>query len=203
MRSRRCFRTLVISWSIAALTGTAALAASAVSLQRDGALNIAGRNVKCGSIRNVIDRRLPNLGMASPGLLTLNPGLLARYPQTVRLFVYYHECGHHHVGADELKADCWAVNRGLREGWLAKGELGQICRSFGNDSETDTHPSGRRRCASLQRCFAVAEASLAKEQRTARASSPASLPRGGAGPTLLFGPKLVRVGIQREETGLR
>ncbi|MGE5511306.1 MAG: hypothetical protein ACM31O_08665 [Bacteroidota bacterium] len=191
MRSGFLFWMPGVLCLLSAVTGTAALAASSVTVQRDGAVQIAGRSLKCGSVRNRLDPRLPNLGMAGPGVLTLNPGLLARYSETVRLFVYHHECGHHHVGGDELRADCWAVNRGLRDGWLNRGALGQICRSFGNDPETETHPSGQRRCRSLERCFAVAEAALAKQRRVAGTAPARS---AGSPPALLFGPKLVRVG---------
>jgi len=82
--------------------------------------------------------------------------LVARQPGPVGLFVYYHECGHHHVGASELGADCWAVRRGVREGWLDSAGLQQICTSFGNAPATATHPSGARRCSNLNRCFAAA-----------------------------------------------
>ena len=88
--------------------------ASPISLQRDGAVTIAGRVLRCGSVRNVLDPRLPNLGVAAPGVLVLNPGLLNRQSEIVRLFVFHHECGHHHVGASELKADCWAVTEGVK-----------------------------------------------------------------------------------------
>jgi hypothetical protein len=104
----------------------------------------------------VLDPRLPNLGVAAPGVLVLNPGLLSRHSETVRLFVFHHECGHHHVGASELKADCWAVSEGVKQGWLDRGGLAEACRSFGNAPATSTHPSGARRCANLDRCFAAA-----------------------------------------------
>ena len=117
---------------------------------------IAGRVLRCGSVRNVLDPRLPNLGVAAPGVLVLDPGLLSRHSETVRLFVFHHECGHHHVGASELKADCWAVSEGVKQGWLDRGGLAEACRSFGNAPATSTHPSGARRCANLDRCFAAA-----------------------------------------------
>jgi hypothetical protein len=79
----------------------AAQTASPVSLQRDGAVAMAGRSLRCGSVRNVLDSRLPNLGVAAPGVLIINPRLLRHESDTVRLFVFHHECGHHHVGASE------------------------------------------------------------------------------------------------------
>src|SRR5262245_48092979 len=133
-------------------------AAPPISLQPDGSLKIAARTLRCGDVRHVLDPRLLNLGISIPDakLLVINPALVARQPGTVGLFVYHHECGHHHVGASELAADCWAVRRGVREGWLDGAGLDQICKSFGNAAATATHPSGTRRCSNLNRCFAAA-----------------------------------------------
>ncbi|MFX8668596.1 hypothetical protein ABTM51_20785, partial [Acinetobacter baumannii] len=79
----------------------------------------AGRKVSCGrNIRTILDPQLPNLGIATRNLLVMNPRLLQRQPENVRLFVFHHECGHHHVGGDELGADCWAVRQGVASGWL-------------------------------------------------------------------------------------
>ncbi len=130
-----------------------------VDLQRDGKLMIAGRALRCGAARNVLDPALPNLGLAAPGVVVFNPRLLNRQSNTVRLFVFHHECGHHHVGGNEIAADCWAVKQGVRQGWLGQEGLGQICRSFGNLPATPTHPASAARCASLQQCFAGATAS--------------------------------------------
>jgi hypothetical protein len=170
-----------------------ARASPPVSLQSDGTLQIDGRTLKCGNVRNALDRRLPNLGISIPAnrLLVINPMLLARESKTVRLFVFNHECGHHHVGASELNADCWAVRRGVEEGWLDKVGLGEVCQSFRGAPATPTHPSGPRRCSNLDRCFAVAEAekTTAARQRTAAAADTA--------PRLVSGPRLVRVGTLR------
>jgi hypothetical protein len=173
-----------------------------IARQKDGTLLIAGRALRCGSNRNVLDRHLPNLGLAAPGVLVFNPRQLSRWPDTVRLFVYHHECGHHHVGGDELAADCWAVKAGVREGWLDRRGLQHVCRSFGGGPATSTHPSGARRCASLDRCFATAAASQAKEKAAAaaRAPAPAVTPAAAtdaaiAAPKLIEGPVLQRSGM--------
>jgi hypothetical protein len=128
--------------------------APSLSYQRDGRLIIAGRALRCGTMRNVLDPGLPNLGVAAPGVVVFNPHLLSRHSNTVRLFVFHHECGHHHVGKSEIGADCWAVKQGVRQGWLGPQDIKQICRSFGKSAATPTHPSSIARCASLQRCFA-------------------------------------------------
>jgi len=174
----------------ASVGGSPTRSASPVSLQRDGAVTIAGRVLRCGNVRNVLDPRLPNLGVAAPGLLVLNPGLLNRHSDNVRLFVFHHECGHHHVGGNELKADCWAVTEGVRQGWLDRGGLGEACRSFGNAPATSTHPSAARRCANLDRCFAAASAMQQRQQEKAilvSASATRSVPKLVSGPTLVRG----------------
>ncbi|HJZ32116.1 MAG TPA: hypothetical protein VKF35_13465 [Hyphomicrobiaceae bacterium] len=186
MRVERCLLPaaaglLLLGAYGAPVEAASAQAASPVSLQRDGTIAVAGRTLKCGSVRNVLDPRLPNLGIASPGVLVMNPRLLTRQPETVRLFVFHHECGHHHVGGNELKADCWAVGEGVRQGWLDRKGLTQVCRSFGDAPTTATHPSGRDRCSNLDRCFAAAT----QRQQTAAASAAAKSPKLTAGPTLV------------------
>jgi hypothetical protein len=169
--------------AIAAVTaGRFADASPAVRDTKNGTLEIAGRIVGCGHVRNVLDSRLPNLGIAIPDLrvLVINPSMLQRVPESVRLFVYHHECAHHHVGGDELRADCWAVDHGVRDGWLDNGKLTEVCRSFGNAPATPTHPSAASRCRNLQRCFA--------------ASRTKTTPAIGA-PKLRSGPTLIRSGF--------
>jgi hypothetical protein len=204
----------------------ASAVAQSVTKNADGSLMIAGRSLRCGKARNVVDANLPNLGLAAPGVLVMNPRLLARWPDIVRLFVFHHECGHHHVGASETGADCWAVKEGVRQGWLDQSGLQQICRSFGNGPATSTHPSGASRCASLQRCYAGAtstmvarkrspadgaatlakerspaagEVTLSKERERSTATGEAtSGPAGPDAPKLLNGPDLKRSGMNPE-----
>lgn len=182
-------------------------AASSISVLPNGAVEIAGRSMSCGTVRSRLDSGLQNLGISIPdrGLIVINPALLRRQPETVRLFVFTHECGHHYVGGSELGADCWAVRRGLREGWLTKDGLKQVCGSFGNAPETPTHPSAARRCSNLNRCFASEWAAIEKEQEKEKARVAAPQPAQGssegvsaagyeASPRLTSEPKLVRTG---------
>lgn len=137
-------------------------------------VTLAGHKLSCG--RNVdimIDRELPSEGGAGDTTLILNPVMLNKQPPTVRLFVFNHECGHIHVGDSELDADCYAVNHGVNEGWLDRKGLNQVCDSFEGAPETDTHPSAKRRCANLDRCFAKA---MADKELKAPAPVPAVLP---------------------------
>ena len=141
---------------------------SPIALRRNGELLIADRALRCGRVRNVLDPALPTPGSAPPGVVVLNPYLLDRQPDAVRLFVFHHECGHHNVGASELEADCWAVNEGIRQGWLDHQAIEQVCEDFGNRPASATHPSGARRCASLRQCFANATAAAARPKSAAR-----------------------------------
>jgi hypothetical protein len=124
--------------------------------------------------------------------------MLREQPDSVRLFVFHHECGHHNVGESELAADCWAVDHGVRDGWLDAKALDAVCRSFEDAPETDTHPSGKRRCRNLDKCFATAVASLTAKT-TAATGAPASPAKKMSvpPPRLVSGPTLVGTGTLR------
>jgi hypothetical protein len=195
MRSCRLSVMVAAALVLVSIGSRAALSAPSMSLKRDGSVEIAGRKFRCGPVRIMLPRRLNNLGVAGPGMIALNPLLLSRYPEIVRVFVFAHECGHHHVGASELGADCWAVRRGVREGWLDRDGLGQVCRSVSDEPASSTHPSGRRRCMNLDRCFASAVAALPKPPDAIASAGASAVARVGDGaPKLVAQPTLVRTG---------
>jgi hypothetical protein len=185
---------LVLAAFAAAWPEAAALANRASRVE---AVEVAGRRVSCPNVRTRFDESLPNLGAAAPDerLTILNPLLLGRYSKTVQLFVFHHECGHHRVGASELRADCWAVGEGVRSGWLDRNGLAQVCRSFANAPASDTHPAGRSRCANLDRCFAAAEIDVARKRQDERSQVKAAALREA--PKLVAGPRLVRTSVLR------
>ena len=195
-------RTL-IAICLAGLAASAGLPCASASAQRSAgdSIQLAGRTLTCKHVRIMTDRRLPSEGAAAPGVLILNPTMMNAQPAIVRLFVFNHECGHHNVGESELKADCWAVQQGVREGWLDTKGLGAVCRSFDDAPETPTHPSGRRRCRNLDQCFTAALASLrtAKPVITAAiAGTPSTAAyTADAPPRLVKGPTLVSTGTLR------
>lgn len=169
-------------------------------LEQDGTLKLAGRRLRCGNARNVLDAQLPSEGAAAPGVLIINPRLIARMPNTVRVFVFYHECGHHRIGASELRADSWAVERGVAEGWLDEEGLKQVCRSFGNVPATPTHPSARSRCRNLERTYARAVAAklpLPKRKPAPQVAKSVEKPA----PALVSGPQLIGTGNVAVEEG--
>jgi len=201
MRLRRVTGIIATALACAMLASHALEATSPVTLQRDGSVEIGGRTLRCGKVRSTLDPRLQNLGISIPArrLLVLNPALLQRHPHTVRLFVFYHECGHHHVGGSEFGADCWAAERGVKEGWLDKTGLAQVCKSFGNAPATPTHPSAAQRCRRLDQCFASASAAMARQAPKETSAPTAQRPVEPATgtPDLVTAPTLVRSGVAR------
>lgn len=140
-------------------------------------VTLAGRKLQCSKAEIMIDRSLPSEGGAGDDFLILNPEMLNQQPPIVRVFVFKHECGHLSVGDDELKADCFAVERGVEEGWLDRKGLAQVCQSFDGAPETANHPSAARRCRNLDQCYAKALAS--KEAAKQPPAGPAPEPAAG------------------------
>jgi hypothetical protein len=195
MRKSRALIVVALAGLAAGILAPAPLAAQGTG--RDS-IQLSGRSVRCKNVRVVTDSHLPSEGAASPGRLILNPRMLSEQPPTVRLFVFHHECGHHSVGESELGADCWAVEQGVRDGWLDAKGLTQVCQSFEDAPATPTHPSGRRRCLNLDRCFATAVAAVRAKPAPATAATPAALsvagPESAPPPRLVSGPTLVGTG---------
>lgn len=200
-------RILMLATALALPAVGTAVGAEPARILADGQLEMAGRKMSCGEVELRLDRRLPNLGAASPHeqMLWINPRLLASESPTVQLFVFHHECGHHHVGASELGSDCWAVEKGVEAGWLSDKGLSEVCDSFGGAPESSTHPSARRRCANLDRCYAAAQRNRRPVTPVQAAVKPSDAPaqargddpveprrEGGAlSSTVAMGPQLV------------
>lgn len=153
-------RTLAVSafcLFVAAVLGATVSISSAAAQQArtvaPGKLVIAGRRLRCGNVPTRLSNGAPGVGFATPGAITLNPRLLRRYPAVVRWMIYYHECGHHRVGASETAADCYAVRRAKRAGWLTAGGLRHVCDSFRSSPGGRGHLPGPTRCRLMQQCF--------------------------------------------------
>jgi hypothetical protein len=85
-------------------------------------------------------------GTAYPRFLILNPRLFVGLATSVKIWIFSHECAHQTVGKGEVKADCAAVQRGRREGWLTTAGLDQVC-------EFMKPARGDQSCALMQECF--------------------------------------------------
>ena len=118
-----------------------------------GQLVIDGTAMTCGRRPTVLDSTLDDYGAAYPGFLILNPRLIVRVPKAVKLWIYSHECGHQFRGPDEMKADCFAVQRGRRQRWLTTDGLEQICRFIRPAKGSIMHYSGPQRCQVMKQCY--------------------------------------------------
>lgn len=119
-----------------------------------GELKLDGRQQVCGQRPTVIDSQLDDYGAAYPGFLILNPRLLSKVSTPVKLWIFAHECGHQFRGPDEETADCFAVQRGRRQGWLDEAGLEEVCTFISPAKGDSMHFAGSHRCAYMRQCFA-------------------------------------------------
>jgi len=118
-----------------------------------GQLRIDGKRVICGKRPTVIDPTLDDYGAAYPTFIILNPKKLEGLPTAVKLWIYSHECAHQFRGPDEVAADCFAVQRGRRQGWLKPEGLAKVCKFIMPARGSSTHFSGVQRCEKMQQCY--------------------------------------------------
>lgn len=119
-----------------------------------GALKLDNSRVVCGHRPTVLDSTLDDYGAAYPGFLIMNPRLLAKVSMPVKLWIYSHECGHQFRGPDEETADCFAVQRGRRQGWLTPEGLEEVCQFIAPAKGDSMHLSGSYRCEYMRKCYA-------------------------------------------------
>jgi len=118
-----------------------------------GDLRLDGRKLFCGQRPTVLDNNLDDYGAAYPGFLILNPRLLGKVSTPVKMWIYAHECGHQFRGPDEETADCFAVQRGRRQGWLTPEGLEEVCRFIAPAKGDSMHFSGSHRCEIMRKCY--------------------------------------------------
>ncbi|MEO1609429.1 MAG: hypothetical protein AAFR90_08780 [Pseudomonadota bacterium] len=118
-----------------------------------GHLTLDGHRMRCGNRPTVLDAGLDDYGAAYDGFIIINPRLISQVPTAVKLWIYSHECGHQFRGRSEDLADCFAVQRGRRYGWLTSEGLDEICRFINPAAGSSMHYSGPQRCNSMRRCF--------------------------------------------------
>ncbi len=119
-----------------------------------GRLQLDGRRQVCGQRPTVLDNSLDDYGAAYPGFLIMNPKLLDRLSTPVKQWIYAHECGHQFRGPDEETADCFAVQRGRRQGWLTEPGLEEVCQFISPAKGDSMHFSGSHRCEYMRKCYA-------------------------------------------------
>jgi len=116
-----------------------------------GRLVIEGRRLSCGSTKTLL-RDFEGFAVSST-VIMLNMQALNDLPRQVQWLIYYHECGHILFGPSETAADCYAVKRARREGWLNDQTLNDICAVFNIAGHGPVHPDPEERCNQLRQCF--------------------------------------------------
>ena len=119
-----------------------------------GQFVLDGRRQTCGQRPVVIDNKLDDYGAAYPGFLIMNPKLLSRVSTPVKQWIFAHECGHQFRGPDEETADCFAVQRGRRQGWLTAEGVEEVCAFISPAKGDAMHFSGSHRCEYMRKCYA-------------------------------------------------
>jgi hypothetical protein len=117
-----------------------------------GRLVIAGRRLSCGATATLV-RDFEGFAVSST-VIMLNMQAMKDLPRPVQWLIYYHECGHILYGPGETAADCYAVRRARREGWLNAQALDDICAVFNIAGHGPLHPDPEARCNQLRQCFA-------------------------------------------------
>jgi hypothetical protein len=118
-----------------------------------GTLKLAGRTMSCGRTPTLISHTFWDYGGAKKGIIILNPTKLEGLSEAARLYVYAHECGHQLFGPKEIKADCYAVERGKRDGWLNRSGMTEVCAFLAPHPGDWVHPPGIKRCEIMTKCF--------------------------------------------------
>jgi len=117
-----------------------------------GRLVIAGRRLSCGATATLV-RDFEGFAVSST-VIMLNMQAMKDLPRPVQWLIYYHECGHILYGPSETAADCYAVRRARREGWLNQKALDDVCAVFNIAGHGPLQPDPEARCNQLRQCFA-------------------------------------------------
>ncbi len=157
---------LMVGLALCLALASANLEENAAALEQNklvapGRLVVAGRRLSCGTTATLL-RDFEGFAVSST-VIILNMQALKDLPRPVQWLIYYHECGHILFGPSETAADCYAVRRARREGWLSKQALEDICAVFNIAGHGPLHPDPEQRCEQLRQCFVKKSALSAQE----------------------------------------
>ena len=138
-----------------------------------GMLKIDGKSVNCGTRTTVLNPNFNSWAGAFPGFMILNTKKLDGLSTPVKLYLYSHECGHQFVGADEVKADFFAVRRGMKLGWLNAQGMKDICTFISKLKATAAHPPGPARCEMMRKYYRQMATTNAPSSSKAQTLGPA------------------------------
>ena len=109
--------------------------------------------MNCGKRPTVLNPNFDSWGGAFPGFLILNTKKINGLSTQVKLYIYSHECGHQFIGADETKADLFAIRRGVKWGWLDAQGMEDICTFISQLKGDAVHPPGPQRCETMRKYY--------------------------------------------------
>jgi hypothetical protein len=118
-----------------------------------GQLKLDGKAVICGKRPTVLNPNFDSWGGAFPGFLILNTKKINGLSTQVKLYIYSHECGHQFEGADETRADLFAIRRGVKWGWLDAQGMEDICTFISQLKGDSVHPPGPQRCETMRKYY--------------------------------------------------
>jgi hypothetical protein len=138
-----------------------------------GDLKLDGKAVNCGKRPTVLNPNFDSWGGAFPGFLILNSKKISGLTTQVKLYIYSHECGHQFEGADETRADLFAIRRGVKWGWLDAQGVEDICIFISQLKGDSVHPPGPQRCETMRKYYGELIGSAPQQASTPAASSQA------------------------------
>jgi len=118
-----------------------------------GDLKLDGKAVNCGKRPTVLNPNFDSWGGAFPGFLILNSKKISGLTTQVKFYIYSHECGHQFEGADETRADLFAIRRGVKWGWLDAQGVEDICIFISQLKGDSVHPPGPQRCETMRKYY--------------------------------------------------
>jgi hypothetical protein len=128
----------------------------------------------------VLNPNFDSWGGAFPGFLILNNRKMNGLSSQVKLYIYSHECGHQFIGADESKADLFAIRRGVKYGWLDAQGLEDICVFISQLKGDAVHPPGPQRCEAMRKYYREMVGDRAGQQAKVPAPTPGAHTLGPA-----------------------
>ena len=119
-----------------------------------GKYKINGYKAACKGRPTVLNKKFDSWGGAYPGFIIINPLANKGLPTVVRLYIYYHECGHQFTGINEMKADNFAILQGRDSGWLTtRQDMRKICHFVSKIPADQLHKDGKTRCRAMTTFF--------------------------------------------------
>lgn len=118
-----------------------------------GKFEVEGHPVVCGSRPTVLDTHLDDQTAAYLQFLIVNPDRFGKLSPTLKLWTFGVACGFALFGPDPTGADCYAVRRGKKEGWLSDEGIEQICAFILPTRGVHNQVPAPERCQRPRTCY--------------------------------------------------